>query len=158
MNVWLLAIDQNYCSYNELKYRKVVAQGWPSIGDLSSLLPVHDEAKFREIITNLVSYHYQGWIDERDPGRIMLNLVSMEPGDFVICCEGESVRGIAKISTDAKYLFQYQHLYEYAHCIGPVREWKDLQSGNHGIKLKSMGPVGINKYGGDVDIPALFEQ
>ena len=158
MTVWLLAIDKNHCSYEELKYRNVIAQGWPSIGDLSPLLPVKNEAKFREIIINLVSYFYEGWNDQRNPGRIMLNLVSMKPGDFVICCEGESIRGIAKISKNAEYHFQSPHLYEYAQCMCPVSEWKDIDNDNHGIKVKSMGPVGINKYCREVDIPTLFEQ
>lgn len=140
-----------------MKYRKVIAQGWPCIGDLSPLLPVKNASKFREIIINYVSYFYNGWDDERGPGRIMLNLVSMKTGDYVICCEGESIRGIAKFTEDVKYHFQNPNLYEYAHCMCPVRDWKDMNS-NHSIKLKAMGPVGINKYRGDVDIPALFEQ
>jgi hypothetical protein len=37
MATWWLAIDKNYTSYAELKHRKVVAQGWPDIGNLLTL-------------------------------------------------------------------------------------------------------------------------
>lgn len=158
MTAWLIAIDKEYCSYEELKYRKVIAQGWADIGNLSALLPVKNETKFKEIITNYVSYVYDGWQDKRDPGRIMLNLLSIKKGDFVICCEGETIRGIAKITTDVKYDFQNPELYEYAQCIFPVTEWKDITTTNHGIKLKAMGPVGINLYHGDVSISDLFDK
>lgn len=38
MNIWWLATSKNegHCSYNELKYRKILAQGWPNLGDLSA--------------------------------------------------------------------------------------------------------------------------
>jgi hypothetical protein len=117
MTVWLLAIDRDYCSYEELKYRKVIAQGWSKIGDLSPLLPLKERNKFKEIITNYVSYVYDGWDDKRDPGRIMLNLLSMKQGDYVICCEGETVRGIAKLSNKVEYDYQNPFLYEYAQAI-----------------------------------------
>lgn len=158
MDIWLLAIDRKYCSYEELKYRKVIAQGWPAIGDLSPLLPVKNESKFKEIIINYVSYVYDGWSDARDPGRIMLNLVSIKNGDYIICCEGETVRGIAQVTTDLEYDFQNPELYEYAQCMFPVTEWKDMTASDHGIKLKAMGPVGINKYHGEANIPDLFER
>ncbi len=40
MNVYCLGIDRKKgnSSYEELKSRKVVAQGWPEVGDLSPLL------------------------------------------------------------------------------------------------------------------------
>lgn len=88
----------------------------------------------------------------------MLNLLSIRKGDFVICCEGETIRGVVKITSDIKYDFQNPNLYEYAQCIYPVTEWKDVKTNNHGIKLKSMGPVGIDIYHGDVNIQDLFEK
>ncbi len=157
MTAWLIAIDKQHCCYEELKYRKVIAQGWSRIGDLSPLLRIKDQGKFKEIITNYISYFYEGWKDKRNPGRILLNLLSIKKGDFVICCEGKTIRGIAKITTDLKYDFQNPELYEYAQCIFPVTKWKDTNN-SHGIKLKTRGPVGINKYGGDVDISSLFDQ
>jgi hypothetical protein len=166
MTIWLLAIDLDCCTYKELKYRKVIAQGWADIGDLSPLLTKEDQKtpllhgknkdKFRKIISAYVTYVY-GQDDKRDPGRIMLNLLSMNKGDYVICCEGETVKGIAKLSNDIKYDYQNPSLYEYAQAIYPVTDWKDIKSNDHGIKLSAMGPVGILKYGGNVDIPKLYE-
>lgn len=157
MAVWLLAIDREYSSYEELKYRKVLGQGWSKIGDLSPLLPVKSEQKFREVITSYVSYVYDDREDSRDPGRIILNLNKFSNGDYVICCEGESVRGIAKLTEPVKYHYDNPKLYEYAQVIYPVTTWVDLTE-NGKIKIKSMGPVGIQRYGGDVEhIASFFE-
>ncbi len=164
MNVWLLAIDRNYSSYEELKIRNEVAQGWSALGDLSALLPDNDQkaprdkSKFRDIIYKMVDYVYGGWDDPRDPGRVILNLVSIKDGDYVICCEGETIRGIAKVAQNSSYKFRDPYQFDYAHAMGPVSEWQEIVSDDHGIKIASMGPVGINYYHGDVDIPALFEK
>ncbi|SGY97425.1 hypothetical protein [Moritella viscosa] len=157
MTIWLLAIDKEHCSYEELKFRKVLAQGWSKIGDLSALLPVKNQDKFKEIINNYISYVYDGWYDSRDPGRIMLNLNKFKLGDYVICCEGESVKGVAKITEDLSYNYDNPKLYEYNQVVFPVTEWRDITVSSHGIKLKSMGPVGIQKYGGDAStVTSLF--
>lgn len=158
MTIWLLAIDREHCSYEELKFRKVLAQGWSRIGDLSPLLPVKNDDKFKEIINSYVSYVYDGWDDSRNPGRIVLNLTKIKAGDYVICCEGESVRGIAKITEDLSYNFDNPRLYEYNQVVFPVTQWLDINETSHGIKIKSMGPVGIQKYGGDKNtIISLFD-
>lgn len=159
MTVWLLAIDREHSSYEELKYRKVLAQGWSAIGDLSPLFPVKNEGKFREIITNYVSYVYGDWVDKRDPGRIILNLSKFQKGDYVICCEGQTVRGVAKLTQPVEYHYDNPRLYEYAQVIYPVTSWVDLSENDEKIKIKSMGPVGIQKYGGDPKyIASFFEE
>ena len=155
MTVWLLAIDRKNSSYEELKYRKVLGQGWSAIGDLSPLLPVKNEQKFREIITNFVSYVYDDLTDNRDPSRIILNLTKFSKDDYVICCEGESVRGIAKLTESVEYHYDNPKLYEYSQVVYPVTSWVDLND-NGNIKIKSMGPVGIQKYGGDFEYIASF--
>ena len=68
MNIWWLATAKRdgYCSYNELKYRKLLAQGWPQLGDLSVLLPlIKNEEQFQETINNLVESVYNGFKDSR---------------------------------------------------------------------------------------------
>lgn len=170
MTIWLLATSANkgHCSYNELKYRKVLAQGWPKIGDLSPLIKnemgdlspfiqIKNEDSYRTLINNYVSYFYNGWADGRDPGRILLNLVKIKPGDYVICCEGIEVKGIAKISKELSYNFDNPKLYEYVHAVFPVTEWSDIIV-PHQIKLSGMGPVGIQIYHGDANhVISLFE-
>lgn len=40
MATWWLAIDKNFTSYAELKHRKIIAQGWPDIGNILTLCPL----------------------------------------------------------------------------------------------------------------------
>ena len=157
MAIWWLATSKNegHCSYNELKYRKILAQGWPLLGDLSALLPVKNEDSFKKIINELVEYVYDGWKDERDPGRVILNLLKFREGDLVLCTEGESVMGIAKVGANPKYRYDNgSGLHEYAQTIYPVTEWKDWDVNLAGKppSTKAMGPVGINHYGGDKQV------
>ena len=37
-NTWWMSLDINYVRYQEVKVRKVVAQGWPQLGDLAHLV------------------------------------------------------------------------------------------------------------------------
>jgi len=155
MQIWLLAIDKKYCSYEELKYRKVLAQGWPNIGGLSHFLPVKNENKFKEIIKSFVEYFYSG--EKHKVDSIILNLTKFSKGDYVICCEGETVKGIAKITEELSYYYDNSKLYEYAQTVYPVKKWKDVKMG-HKIKIKSRGPNGIQKYGGNkLDVTSLFD-
>jgi len=157
MNIWWLATSKNegHCSYDELKNRKILAQGWSAIGDISALLPVKNENDFKKIINNLVVYVYDGWKDERDPGRVILNLLKISKGDFILCTEGESIKGIAKVVVHPQYRDDNgSGQYEYAQTIYPVTDWKDwdFQKAGNPPPVKSMGPVGINYYGGDKQV------
>ena len=164
MAIWWLATSKTkgHCSYNELKDRKILAQGWPALGDLSALLPVKDEGNFKKIINELVEYVYNGSKDPRDPGRVILNLLKFRENDLVLCTEGESVKGIAKLGADPKYRYDNgAELYEYAQTIYPVTEWKDWDVGLAGPppSTKAMGPVGIDRYGrNESDILAAWEK
>jgi len=133
-----------------LKYRKVLAQGWPKIGDLSALIPIKDAAKFNKLIGGLVDYCYDGWNDPRDPGRILSNLIKFKEGDLVVCTEGRSIMGIAKVGKDPKYNFDDgDGRYEYAQTIYPVTEWQDWDTTIVGTPPSSgtMGPNGITLMG-----------
>lgn len=164
MTIWLLATGIGHSTYNQLKERKVLAQGWPKIGDLSALLPIKNdpvkESKFKEIIKMLVTYVYDTPDDqalERKPGKIMLNLLKIKKGDYVICCDGKSVQGVAKITENCSYKYDDSGEYDYSQTISPVTEWRDITK-PHGIKLKSMGPVGIQEYGGEQsEIISMFD-
>jgi hypothetical protein len=50
MSTWWLAISKKHTSYNELKHRKVIAQGWPDLGDLRTLCPLVEAPLFRQSI------------------------------------------------------------------------------------------------------------
>lgn len=60
---------------------------------------------------------------------------------MVLCTEGESVRGIAKVGVNPKYRYDNgSGLYEYAQTIYPVTEWKDWN-------VKLAGPLPrLSKY------------
>ena len=158
MTIWWLATSKNegHCSYDELKDRKVLAQGWPALGDLSDLLPISDKHVFIETINKRVKDAYSGWEDERNPGRIIFNLFKFKENDLILCTEGETVKGIAKVGSNPKYRYdnKYKYEYEYAQAIYPVNEWKDWDvdlAGNPPY-TKARGPVGINLYKGDEHI------
>lgn len=154
MNIWWLATAENdgYCSYNELKHRKVLAQGWSQLGDLSVLLPlIKHEGQFQETINNLVECVYDGFKDSRNPGRIILNLLKMRQSDLVLCTEGETVKGIAKITSEPKYRYDDGGgQYEYAQTIFPITDWVDWDESVVSLPTTAArGPVGINRFNGD---------
>ena len=153
MAVWWLATSKNegHCSYNELKYRKVLAQGWPALGDLSAFLPISNLEKFNNLIATLVDYVYE-YDDKRGPGRILSNLINFDEGDLVVCTEGRSVKGIAKVGKDPEYRFDDGGgLYEYAQTIYPVTEWRDWDVKIAGTPpdTGTMGPIGITHMNKD---------
>ena len=51
MAVWWCAIDKNkgWATYDELKARNVIAQGWPNLGNLSDLVGQADKLLQRGI-------------------------------------------------------------------------------------------------------------
>jgi len=163
MEVWWLATSKNdgHCSYNELKYRKVLAQGWPEIGDISAFESILDKSagandvKFIELINQMVEFVYEGWNDTRNPGRILSNLIRFKEGDLVVCTEGREVKGIARVGKNPKYKFDDgSGLYNYAQTMYPVTEWKDWNNAIVGAPPESgtMGPIGITHVQKDAKV------
>ncbi|MCI5129323.1 MAG: hypothetical protein D3907_12695 [Candidatus Electrothrix sp. AUS3] len=157
MDIWWLATSRNdgHCSYNELKYRKVLAQGWAALGDLSVLLPVKDEGSFKKLINDLAEYVYDGKGYKPNPGGIILNLLKFREGNLVVCTEGTSVKGIARVGANPTYRYDNgagQH--EYAQTIYPITEWKDWNKDIAGEPphTGSMGPNGVVHYGRDKQV------
>ncbi|OQB47424.1 MAG: hypothetical protein BWY02_02136 [bacterium ADurb.Bin157] len=153
MNIWWLATAQNdgYCSYNELKYRKVLAQGWSQIGDLRALLPLQNEEKFQETIRALVKYVYNDLEPADKPAYTILNLLKMQQNDLVLCTEGTTVKGIAKITSEPQYRYDDGGgSYEYAQTIFPVTDWVDWdESVVAPPSTSTRGPAGIQQFQGD---------
>ena len=58
INTWWLAIDKKYTSYEELKHRKVVAQGWPELGDLRTLLWSSPNGHFFKLPGQMLHTHW----------------------------------------------------------------------------------------------------
>ena len=158
MAIWWLATSKNegHCSYDELKSRQVLAQGWPCIGNLEALIPVTDEGLFITRINQMVKCKYSH-VERRNPGRIIKNLVSFEEGDLVLCTEGKAVKGIARVGANTEYRYDngvVPNKYEYAQTMGPIVEWKDwnIRLAGNPPPTKAMGPVGIDHYRRDEQI------
>ena len=139
MAVWWLAIDRNQqnASYEELKYRKVVAQGWPALGNLVTLLPLVQAGRrdpFCGAVQTLYECVYPGGQDE--VGRIMWQLLRLQEGDLVVGIEGgnvEGVRGICQIEHNGWDSYRYDdpgaYHHNYAHTVGCPVEWIDWEFG-----------------------------
>ena len=158
MNTWWLAIDKNHehSSYLELKNRKVVAQGWSQLGDLSSLKLFYPNNKdeFVQVIQLLGDVAYKGedwWRDDhRNASRcpsVMWNLMDVKQGDLIVGIEGTHIMGICEMPSDGVASYRYDDgESEYAQTIGFPVEWVDWNKvitpstpsapkrGVHGIK------------------------
>ncbi len=128
MTTWWLAIDRRNTSYEELKHRKVVAQGWPGPGDLRTLCALvrgDDEETFLQTVDSLV--RVAGYANAPKVNRIMWNLLSVGAGDLVVGVEGIIVRGICELNRNGWESYQYQspEAYNYAQTIGFPVKWID---------------------------------
>ena len=135
MAVWWLAIDENQqnTSYEELKYRKVVAQGWPALRNLVTLLPLV-QAERRGPFCGAVQALYECVYPEgqkTEVGRIMWQLLRLQAGDLVVGIEGRNVRGICQLEHNGWDSYRYDDpaAYNYAHTVGCPVEWRDWEFG-----------------------------
>jgi hypothetical protein len=136
-NVWWLAINTQTTSFEELRHRKVVAQGWPKLGDISSLclfVPKH-EREFKRVIQLFgeveCSTAYSEWAEDQRFDRtpsVLWRLLSLCKGDLVVGIEGTTVRGICEMPSCAKWTYRYQGAYDYAHTVGHPVEWVEWNS------------------------------
>jgi 5-methylcytosine-specific restriction protein A len=128
--VWWLAIDtkEDHCSYEQLKERKVVAQGWPALGDLSRLTGLASnglEDQFKDEL--------RGLYDEASPGDqrrdnvldVFWRLFHLQPNDLVVGIEGYTVRGICQVSKYGYESYRFQPDYHFAHSFGFPVDWHD---------------------------------
>ena len=136
--VWWLAIDSNngHSSYQELKKRKVVAQGWPKFGDLSEQLVFQyqmDKSQTYEDIKNIGDKAYKGedhWEKNRLPSgtpRVFWNLLNLRKGDLVVGIEGTTIRGICELKQHGVDGYTFDTSYNYAHGFGGDVDWIDWE-------------------------------
>ncbi len=152
MNIWWLAIDRDYTSYEELKYRKVVAQGWPKLGDLSLLLPLVTNNYKNEFLGTVNALNKLAYGEEGHASKVMWSLFSMKKGDLVVGIEGTTVRGICQVNLDANESYQLQspNAFNYAQTISSGVKWVDWNESILGTPptapAKSVqGVAGLNK-------------
>ena len=141
--VWWLAIDSNngHSSYQELKKRKVVAQGWPKFGDLSKQLVFKyqmDKPQTYEDIKNIGDKVYKGanhWEKDRLPSgtpRVFWNLLNLKKGDLVVAIEGTTVRGVCELKQHGVDGYSFNPNYNYAHGFGGDIDWINWEEKNFG--------------------------
>jgi hypothetical protein len=109
MAIWWLAIDKNHqcSSYEELKHRKVIAQGWPDLGNLQTLLPLVEAGSkdvFNATIRELERLAYD---DVGRAEKVMWHLLSLKAHDLVVGIEGTDVRGICELHQNGWESYQY---------------------------------------------------
>jgi hypothetical protein len=144
-NVWWCSIDKDWSSYLELKYRKVIAQGWRELGSLSFLCDGYEDIwqnnkdDFCKILQYLgKGYYGSDWWDEntgewvrhgkdKNAPTVMYNLLSIQQGDLVVATEGQSVKGICQIQKNGweSYRYDGDFGFEYAQTVGGSVEWMD---------------------------------
>ncbi len=157
MGVFWLAVDtrDNRSSYLELKYRKVVAQGWGGVGDLVSLKPFHPNHK-KLFIQNIqvlgdIAYKDAYWWknEDRNESRcptIMHNLMGLKKGDLIIALEGRTVKGICQMPSDGLDSYRLDKGFTYAQTVGFGVKWVDWSEDRFGLPPNPPAiPFGIDR-------------
>jgi hypothetical protein len=101
MTTWWLAIDRQHTSYEELKHRKVVAQGWPDLGNLVTLCTLVGAGDRNAFIQTVAALDRIGYGTATHADRVMWDLLNMRAGDLVVGIEGTTVRGICELKKTA---------------------------------------------------------
>ncbi len=130
VSVWWLAIDRNagHASFEELKRRKVIAQGWPDLGDMTQFVAecqrAEPEIVKRKLVDRLREAYPGDEVSARLPSALYNFFFGIQPGDLVVGIEGFAVRGICEISDECLYSFEATtrdgREQNYAHGRGPV--------------------------------------
>jgi predicted Mrr-cat superfamily restriction endonuclease len=131
VNVWWLAIDRSkgYASFEELKRRKVIAQGWPDLGDMTRFLDENANTEPGTVVTKLTERLRANYPDDIPQQQLPANLYNfffgIKSGDLVVGIEGMNVRGICEIPEACSYCYEPKthegKEQNYAHGRGPVR-------------------------------------
>lgn len=136
MRVWWMTIYlPSGCSYSELKHRKVIAQGWRRLGDLS-FISQHFDDYWRdnrvqcEALLKLLATPPN--YPTTEPSLLNLyELFNLEEGDLVIAVESDQqasiVKGICQIEEDGwqSYVYDSPEAFSYAHTVGFPVTWFD---------------------------------
>lgn len=131
MGIKKIGVDTKYATYEELKQRHVVAQGWSEFGDLTFLLdPSEDIEEYLPRIT----YGSQG-------GKNTFNQLfrKIKSGDIILALEGNQIKGIAEIPD--KFTYCYDSEFDYSNSLFPVT-WVDWNSFCKDVNFMSQGGQG----------------
>ncbi len=146
MNVYWLSTGVNggYSSYDELKHRKIIAQGWSALNDLRTLCNIADSNfdLFRDVINHIGDQEYKDqhgnlenwWISDKTHGYCANSMwylfKEMKPGDLVIAKDGRTVKGFCEVTKKGSDSYEYdcRDVYEYAQTVSFPVEWIDWQT------------------------------
>jgi hypothetical protein len=139
MNIWWLTINRaKGNSYQDLKHRRVIAQGWPHLGDLSTLVAnfdaywQHQRPQFEILIRLLAAPVYPEDADE--PPKALYNLyhlLGIAAGDLIVAVESAQgagqVMGICQPGKNAweSYRHDDPQEFDYAHAVCFPARWID---------------------------------
>ncbi len=162
MRTWWSAIDTTHSSYEEMKHRKIVAQGWRNLGDIGTLARFIPDAKgsFVQVIQLLGDAAYRGesWWEMKDRNQtrapaVMWNLFSVERGDIVVALEGREVRGLCQVEANAADSYRYDQPWQYAQTIGFPVTWHDWDASlGSPPNAPNRGILGIRKLLDESDL------
>ncbi len=150
MNVYWLSTayqdDEYGSSYDELKHRRIIAQGWSALNDLRTLCNIADSNfdLFRDVIHH-IGDQVQGykdaqgnledwWITDKTEGycanSIWYLLKEMKPDDLVIAKDGQTVKGFCEVTKKGadSYKYDCRDVYEYAQTVSFPVKWIDWQT------------------------------
>ena len=131
MGIKKLGIATDYATYQELKERHVIAQGWHNSGDVAFLSKERNLDKYIPIVAGE---------DQRAYNAFRQLFGQIHSGDLVIAFEGNTMKGIAEVPPDFIYLYESE--YDYSNCLFPVN-WVDWDSFCNDKSLSTQGGQGI---------------
>ena len=109
--------------WQPMQSRRVIAIGWPALGDLSSFQRTSED---KERIRALLNEHYPK--TPQSNGRLtqqIFNFVATgRPGDLVVAADGQTILGVARITGD--YRFDEAETFPHARPVEwlSTEEWK----------------------------------
>ena len=122
-----LAIDwnQGHASFDELRHRRVVAQGWPGVPSLETLLTFVEHSERQAFMDAVAVLERLGHQHTTRANRVPWDLLSMKAGDVVVGIEGTKIKGICQLQHDGHRSYRHDapDVYNYAHTIGFPVEW-----------------------------------
>jgi len=139
--IWKIGIGPagKWSSYEELKNRNVVAQGWYDSKDLSFLSDLSENI-----------YDYLSLIPDvkgsPSGNNAFRNLFrGIKSGHIILGLEGNEIKGICEIPND--YIYVYDTQYQYSNAIFPVNwiNWEDFCSNKNIARQGGQGVKGIER-------------
>jgi hypothetical protein len=146
MGIKKIGVETKYATYEELKQRHVVAQGWKEYGDLTFLLDPSED----------IEEYFPRINDNSQSGKNAFKQLFREikSGDILLALEGNQIKGIAEIPK--KFTYCYDPQSEYSNSLFPVTwiDWdsfcKDanlMKQGGQGAQgIVNCGLVDVNNY------------